>query len=57
MWDIHNKSLYKEFSGHTDFVNDLHVSWDGKFFISSSSDKTIRKWDIETGKYRIYGLL
>ncbi|MBQ8361850.1 MAG: TIR domain-containing protein [Bacteroidaceae bacterium] len=36
--------------GHSDYVNDASFSPDGKKIVSVSGDKTIRIWDIETGK-------
>ncbi|MDA8931020.1 hypothetical protein N9J07_06535, partial [Bacteroidia bacterium] len=38
------------FSGHTNEVTDMLVTLDRKFLISSSKDKTIRIWNIATGK-------
>jgi hypothetical protein len=35
-------------SGHTSFVTGLAVASDNSFFISSSNDKTIRKWNLAT---------
>jgi len=36
-------------SGHTDGVNSLTFSLDGKSLISGSDDKTVKLWDIQTG--------
>jgi WD40 repeat protein len=36
-------------NGHTDTVNSIQFSPDGKLAISSSSDRTIRIWNIKTG--------
>lgn len=38
------------FEGHTDNVNAVCFSPDGKFAISGSEDKTIILWDVTTGK-------
>jgi RNA polymerase sigma factor (sigma-70 family) len=35
--------------GHKDSVNDIAFSSDGKIIASSSGDKTIRLWNVETG--------
>ena len=35
--------------GHTDWVNSVSISADGKRFVSGSDDKTARIWDVETG--------
>lgn len=39
-----------EFKGHTDEVNAIELSPDGKYLASASSDKTIQIWDLMTGK-------
>ena len=36
--------------GHTDSVNSVVISPDGKFIVSGSSDDTIKIWDIKTGE-------
>jgi WD40 repeat protein len=38
------------FTGHKEAVNTVAFSPDGKFFISGSDDKTIRLWEVDTGK-------
>jgi len=37
-------------TGHNHFVQDVVISSDGQFAISASWDKTLRLWDIATGK-------
>ncbi|MDQ7803121.1 WD40 repeat domain-containing protein [Amycolatopsis sp. A133] len=37
-------------SGHTDVVSDITFSRDGKALASISADKTVRVWDVGTGK-------
>ncbi|ETO13845.1 hypothetical protein RFI_23522 [Reticulomyxa filosa] len=41
--------LIKVFHGHSDCVKSVNFSPDGTKFISSSDDKTIKIWDIESG--------
>jgi WD40 repeat protein len=36
--------------GHTDSVNSVAISPDGKFIVSGSSDDTIKIWDFKTGE-------
>ena len=36
--------------GHTDRVNSVAFSHDGKHIVSGSSDQTIRVWDVNTGE-------
>jgi len=42
--------LFGLYEGHTDSVQDIAVTPDDKTFVSASADKTLRVWDIETGK-------
>jgi guanine nucleotide-binding protein subunit beta-2-like 1 protein len=40
----------KSLTGHNHFVSDVTISRDASFAISSSWDKTLRLWDLKTGK-------
>ncbi|HLY29117.1 MAG TPA: protein kinase, partial [Aggregatilineales bacterium] len=40
----------QQFIGHTDVVNDVAFSPDGKTLLTGSIDKTARLWDVQTGK-------
>jgi len=40
----------KRLNGHSHFISDVKVSSDGQFCITGSWDKTIRLWDLNSGK-------
>jgi len=41
---------FRQLTGHNHFVTDLSLSQENCFVISSSWDKTLRLWDLRTGK-------
>ena len=52
---IHDADTYKELmvlAGHTDSVQAVAFSLNGKLIVSGSADKTVRLWEAETGKLR-----
>ena len=52
---IYDADTYKELrvlAGHTDSVQAVAFSLNGKLIVSGSSDKTVRLWEAETGKLR-----
>ena len=55
LWDIESGEVLREFRGHTDSVNGVHVSADGKRLVSASGDfggddYTVRLWDVDSGE-------
>ncbi|WP_421831038.1 WD40 repeat domain-containing protein [Larkinella sp.] len=36
--------------GHTSGINDVAIAPNGKYAISGSEDKTVRLWEVETGR-------
>ncbi|OQY01809.1 MAG: hypothetical protein B6I26_02260 [Desulfobacteraceae bacterium 4572_130] len=36
--------------GHKAIINDIMFTNDGKYLVSASNDKTVRIWDVKTGK-------
>ena len=48
-------ALLKTIEGHTEWVNSVCVTPDGRTAVSGSNDKTLRVWDLETGEcFAIY---
>ena len=45
--------LERKLTGHKSWVNSVAVSPDGKRAVSGSFDRTVRIWDLETGKCRV----
>ncbi len=50
IWDIASKNKFQTLEGHKDFIRDLVFSPDGQYLASACMDKTVRVWDISTGK-------
>ena len=55
LWDIESGEVIREYVGHEDPVNGVHVSADGKLMVSASggwgrNDLTVRLWDVESGE-------
>jgi len=45
-----SSSLLQTLEGHTDWINGVAVTPDGKKAISASDDKTLKVWDIDSGE-------
>lgn len=43
----------REYTGHNGTVTSLSVSRDGKFMLTGSDDKTVRRWDLQTNETKI----
>lgn len=50
VYDISTYKLSRRFSGHSREISDLAFSPDGRRLLSSSLDRTIRVWDMPTGR-------
>ena len=49
-YDIKSGETIGRFTGHTNSIESLAVSPDGKYLVSGSLDQTVRLWEIETRK-------
>ncbi|MFA6260229.1 MAG: WD40 repeat domain-containing protein [Bacteroidia bacterium] len=50
VFNLVSRKLEKTFEGHSDIVNEISISRDGKWMVSGSNDKTARVWELKTGK-------
>ena len=51
-YDILGKEI-RRFVGHQGEINDLEVTVDRKYLISGSTDKTVKIWNLQSGKMEI----
>lgn len=50
IWNMKTLKCVNQFEAHTEIINSVQFSSDGKHIVSSSVDKTIKVWDAVTGE-------
>jgi WD40 repeat protein len=50
LWDVETGKVIRRFEGHTQGVDSVALSADGRLALSGGGDTTVRMWDVETGK-------
>jgi U3 small nucleolar RNA-associated protein 21 len=50
IFDIDTFKLIRKFEGHENQITDIAISPDSRWIVSSSVDKTVRVWDLPSGK-------
>jgi WD40 repeat protein len=53
VWDLETGQTIKTLHGHSDWVNAVAVTPDGRRLVSGSWDRTLRVWDLKDGKERV----
>jgi WD40 repeat protein len=48
VWNLEGMTLERILTGHTEAVNLLQVTEDGRYLVSTGSDRTLRAWDTQT---------
>ena len=48
--NIETGEMVKTFTGHKDIITSCQISPDGQLLYSSSKDKTLKAWNLKTGK-------
>jgi WD40 repeat protein len=50
VWHMETGRVVRMLEGHSDWVNGVAMSGDGRLAVSASDDKTLKVWDVETGR-------
>ncbi len=50
LWEVFSGKMIREFSGHSDRVNSVKFSPDGRFILAGSEDSSLKLWKVYNGK-------
>ena len=50
VWDVDSGRELRTLQGHSDGVNGVAVSADGRMAVSASYDQTLKVWDLDSGR-------
>ncbi|HRI62968.1 MAG TPA: serine/threonine-protein kinase [Polyangium sp.] len=56
LWDVSSGKTMRLFRGHRGSITSLALAKDGAVFATSSDDRTIRLYDLESGESRVMGM-
>jgi WD40 repeat protein len=50
LWDLSSGQCLHTLTGHTNWVNSVALSVDGRLALSGAEDNTVRVWDLAAGR-------